>query len=44
MVAEKKARITRGIVIDRGDSWMFGSTAGSTRLAPQKVRPISRNM
>ncbi len=33
-----------GTVIDRGDSWMCGSTLGSTRLSPQNVRPMSRNM
>ena len=28
-----------GTVIQRPDSWISGSTAGSTRLSPQKVRP-----
>ena len=33
-----------GVVIVRGDSWIFGSTVGSTRLLPQNVSPMSRNM
>ena len=38
------ASSTSGTVIVRGDSWIFGSTVGSTRLLPQNVRPIRRNM
>jgi len=38
------ARIHNGVVMTDGDSWMCGSTAGSTRLSPQNVSPISRNM
>ena len=37
-------RFGSGPVITRGDSWIFGSTALSTRLSPQNVRPMSRNM
>ena len=33
-----------GRVIDGGDSWTWCSFSGSTRLGPQKVMPISRNM
>ena len=33
-----------GTVIAGGDSWIVGSTAGSTLLLPQNVRPMSRNM
>ena len=33
-----------GPVIDRGDSWIWCSTSGSTWLGPQKVMPMSRNM
>ena len=38
------ARSQSGVVITRGDSWTFGSTALSTWLSPQNVMPMSRNM
>ena len=33
-----------GIVITGADSWILSQTAFGPRNAPQKVRPIKRNM